>query len=144
LAAVFLIRDSDNDLQRRQGLNQARDCARWPFEIVIGVAHAKRECWLLAAFCPQGDEEQSGHAAVRSELGLDPCLQSHELVAQAETAKRNAKRVLGTLCPDGGERGLRETRLDVLKERGGGNGLAEYLAELESRYVPLLGCTRSR
>ena len=74
---------------------------------------------------------------MRKELGFDPCLQSHELDVQLEHAKRSAKRVARILCPDGGERGLSETTLDVLKERGRENGLADYLGELETRYVPL-------
>lgn len=136
LAAVLLIRDSDGDRNRLTGLKQARDAAPWPFAVLIGVAHTKRECWLLAAFCPRDDEEKARHVKVRQELGFDPCLRSHELDAWLAPAKKSAKRVAGILCPVGGERGLNGTALDVLKKRGAENGLADYLAELESRYVP--------
>jgi hypothetical protein len=137
LAAVLLIRDSDGDRNRLTGLTQARDATPWPFAVLIGVAHTKRECWLLAAFCPRDDEEKSRHVRVRQEVGFDPCLRSHDLDARLESAKKSAKRVAGILCPDAGERGLNETPVEVLKERGRENGLADYLTELESRYVPL-------
>lgn len=133
VSAVLLIRDSDDDERRLAGLRQARDKSKecpWPFVVVIGVPHTKRECWLLAAHCPQGDDESKEHVAVCKELGFDPCLCSDRL-------KKNAKRVKDTHCPDDGERGLNETALNVLKERGRENGLADYLGELETRYMPL-------
>lgn len=45
VAAVLLIRDTDKDEERRRGLEQARilDGHSWPFSIVLGVAHPKRE-----------------------------------------------------------------------------------------------------
>jgi hypothetical protein len=137
VSAVLLVRDSDDDPRRVAGLRQARDAIKWPFAVVLGIAHTKRECWLLAAFQPQEDEERGRHDEVRKELGFDPCLRSHELTARHEHDRRSAKRVAGILCPDGGERRLSGTPLDVLKERGRENGLADYLSELETRYVPL-------
>ena len=142
LDAVLLIRDSDKDDERVRGLQQARDWwagvhgGRAPV-VVIGVAKTKRECWLLAAFEPADGKEQDQLAGLRKELGFNPCTDSQELTAQEETAKRSAKRVAAILCSGDEERGLRETALETLKQRGGKNGLAGYLAELETRYVPL-------
>lgn len=45
--AVLLVRDSDGDERRREGLELARHEARpgkpWPFPVILGVAHTKRE-----------------------------------------------------------------------------------------------------
>jgi hypothetical protein len=134
---VLLIRDSDTDQRRRTGLCQARQHRRWPFAVIIGVARTKSECWLLAAFDPCNDAEKERLAALRAELGFDPRTRSEELTAKGDKDKRSAKRVLAELCRGDEERGLPSVSLKTLKERGQGNGLADYLGELESRYVPL-------
>lgn len=137
VAAALLIRDSDNDLRRRDGLYQARNAGSWPFTVIIGVAHPKRECWVLAAFEPSNDSERQLLHSLRKELGFDPTTQSEELTAKVDDAKRSAKRVWAELRNDDEERGLATTSLPTLKARGQNNGLAAYLAELEARYVPL-------
>jgi len=142
VAGVLLIRDSDNHLDRIRGLKQARECGHWSFAVVIGVAHTKRECWLLAAFQPRTEEDKGRLAEMRSELGFDPCTASQELTASEASAKRSAKRVLRALCGDdaGDSVGdLGETPLDILRERGIQNGLSEYLAEVEEHLLPLFG-----
>ena len=45
--AVLLIRDDDRQTARRQGLEQARNEHRGPSRIVIGLAHCKREAWVI-------------------------------------------------------------------------------------------------
>lgn len=41
--AVVLVRDSDGkEMERRKGLEQARNDASWPFGVLIGVAHPMR------------------------------------------------------------------------------------------------------
>lgn len=74
--AVLLLRDSDNDLSRRDGLVQARDSENWPFPVVIGLAHTKRECWHIAGFEPESDAESERLAEVHQELGFHPSLRS--------------------------------------------------------------------
>ena len=141
-AGVLLIRDSDNRLERRRGLNQARECGRWSFAVAIGVAHPKRECWLLAAYQPGDEHDAARLGKLRRELGFDPCTASHELTASDDSAKRSAKRVLRALCgddPDEAEAGLDAIALEMLRERGQHNGLAEYLAEIKARLLPLFG-----
>lgn len=83
----------------------------------------------MAAFLPLDDEEKSRHAAIHKDLGVDPCLGSEKL-------KKDAECVAGVLCADGDERGLTDTPLDVLKERGRDYGVADYLGELETRAAP--------
>ena len=46
--AVVLLRDDDRQTARRTGLEQARSTSKLGVPIVIGLAHPKRECWVLA------------------------------------------------------------------------------------------------
>ena len=138
--AVLLIRDSDGDLQRRSGLEQAREENQWPFTVILGFAHPKRECWVLAGFEPVDAEERSLLEALRQELGSDPRTQAYQLTAKETGALRDAKRVLSTLTRNQSDREeicWTEGSLDSLRERGNQSGLADYLEELRERLVPL-------
>lgn len=139
--AVVLVRDSDGkDAERRRGLEQARDDAAWPFEVLLGVAHPMRECWVLAGFVPEGKQEEASLAALRRELGFDPAARSHELDASSKTAKKSPKRVLDRLTGGEHEREARcwtEPDLGHLRQRGSDNGLAAFLSEVEARLVPV-------
>ena len=139
--AVLLIRDTDGDGQRRLGLNQAREARRWSFGVTIGLAHPKRECWVLAGFEPANNTEDRRLRVVRRDLGFNPCERADRLTAKADTAKRSAKRVLQGLT--GGDRSrerscFQDTDLAVLERRGARTGLTDYLGELRERIVPLL------
>jgi hypothetical protein len=144
--AVFLIRDSDGDPTRGQGLEQARTHDRdhpWPFAVILGLAQPKREAWVIAGFEPGTDEEREALARMRHELGLNPCDVSHALAARPHGGQREAKRVLAVLVgDDDAEREAacwRETSLDILRSRGRENGLAAYLDEVEAEWLPRLG-----
>jgi len=137
--AVLLIRDSDEDNERRIGLEQARAEQSWPFPIAIGLAHVKRECWVLAGFEPQGKAEQRTLADLERELGFDPRLQSHALRGKPGEP-RYAKLVLHRLV--GGDKDREEAcwtgcELEILRARGVKTGLADYLEEVRTRIVPL-------
>lgn len=138
--AVILIRDSDGDLARRTGLEQAR--AEWqePIPIVLGLAHPKREAWVLAGFEPKDEEEKKRLLTERQALGFDPSLRAHQLLASETGALHDAKRVLANLT--GGrvareESCWMECHLEVLEERGVENGLTAYIQEVCERLVPL-------
>jgi len=138
--AVVLSRDTDGVEERRLGLRQARDAFSWPFEIVLAVAHTKRECWVLAGFEPRSELETRVLVDLRQELGFDPRLRAEGLTASEPQALRNAKRVLERLL--GGSRDREEDcwrscDLAVLAERGRLTGLTEYLEEVRSRLVPI-------
>lgn len=142
--AVIFIRDSDGDGARKESLEQARQELApgqdWPFPVVIGIAHTKRECWVLAGFDPQTSEEAAALAELRQELGSDPRYTAETLVAKAPRARRNAKYVLQRLTGDSSDRERScwlDCSLDALRERGRSTGLADYLDELRSRLVPL-------
>lgn len=138
--AVILSRDTDGREARRQGLSQARDVSPWPFEVVLAVAHTKRECWVLAGFDPESDAEETALAELKSELGFDPRIHAEGLTAAEPHAPRNAKRVLERLIArnrDREEGCWTSSDLETLRNRGSLSGLTDYLDEIRSRLVPL-------
>jgi len=146
LAGIVLIRDQDDQPERRRGLEQARDDHDGQEPIVIGLAVVERESWVLAGFDPadDDDEETARHAAERRTLGFDPRMRSEELTAcKDDAAPRSPKRVLAVLCPTAKReaRCWRETPLATLRARGTNNGLAAYLDEVRARLAPLIGHT---
>ncbi len=144
VSALVLIRDSDNDLRRRKGLNQARDADRSGLPIVLGLAIHERESWVLSGFVAEAknDTELERLREACVELGFDPTTTPHELTAtKDDQAKRSPKRVLRKLSGDDRDRERRcwvEASLEQLRENGGRNGLAEFLKEIETKLVPLL------
>jgi hypothetical protein len=143
LAAIVLLRDQDDQPERRDGLEQARSEHHGKPQVVIGLAVVEREAWVLAGFEPQDDAERSRLDAERQTLGFQPHEQSHRLTAcKDDTAPRSPKRVLGVLTGSVYERERRcwaETPLARLRERGTENGLKLYLDEVRSRLAPLIG-----
>ncbi len=142
--AVILIRDTDGDEERKLGLEQARRAMRsgepWPFKVLLGVAHPKRECWVLAGFNPQNEEEEKRLSEFRQELGADPRLNSEALTAKTRGAIRDAKRVLAGLVAEDPEREevcWKDCDLGTLEERGARTGLADYLEEIRAHLVPI-------
>ncbi len=141
LDAVLLIRDTDDQPQRRDGLEQARGDRNCWCPIILAVPHCEREAWVISGFDPQNQRESERLASETAELGFDPCLYSERLTAcKHDAARRSAKRVLRVLTA--GDRS-RETScwmttdLDKLRNRGARNGLVEYLNELQERLVPV-------
>lgn len=138
--AVILTGDTDKEPARRDGYEQARGARRWPFEVIIGVAQTKRECWILAGYEPRDDAEQELLSRERKELGFDPLSSAEQLTASEKWAKRYAKRVLDALTgsdPDREDACLEESPLALLRQRGAKTGLALYLHEVEERLVPI-------
>lgn len=144
-AAVLLIRDSDAQTSRHRGLTQAslaEPGRAWPFRIVIGLAHPKREAWILAGFEPRDPGEHDRLRSMRSELGHDPCTRSDQLTASTPGSTRDAKRVIEVLMLKDRDREAlcwQKTPLERLHARGEANGLRSYLRALDEQLVPLLG-----
>lgn len=139
--AILLIRDSDGDFHRRNGLEQARKESHANDRIAIGVCHPNRECWVLSGFTPTS-REQKILADTTRELGFDPCRESHRLNDRGENQKRNAKRVLRLLV--GGDRDREEacwsqTALHTIESNGAENGLCDFISEIRVRIAPLIG-----
>jgi hypothetical protein len=143
LAGVLLIRDQDDQPERRVGLDQARRQEFGRLPVIVGLAIVEREAWVISGFEPQDDAERSRLATERQTLGFDPCLRSHQLTAcKDDHAPRSPKRVLRALCGDDGDRQRRcwrETRLSTLRDRGAGNGLAAFLDEVRTELARLIG-----
>jgi hypothetical protein len=140
LNAIVLIRDQDDEPERRGGLEQARNQDHGGVPIVVGLAIVERESWVVSGFDPQDDGETARVDAEKRRLGFDPRVRSHELTAcKDDTATRSPKRVLRVLSGDDRERERRcwwESPLQVLRERGAANGLAAYLQEVRDRLAP--------
>ncbi len=142
LNAIVLIRDQDDQPQRRTGLEQAIDEHRG-CPIIIGLAIPEREAWVISGFVPKDDAEQTRLDEEREKLSFHPLERSHELTAgKDDSAWRSPKRVLKALTHGNNERERdcwNETQLATLRDRGSENGLLQYLNEVETRLAPLLG-----
>lgn len=139
-AAAMLIRDTDGDRERAQGLRQARQERPWPFQVILGVAHTKRECWVLPGFACRETDEERRQQRLRQELGFNPCREPHRLTARQEDAKLSAKRVLRQLTGGDADREAacwRETPLVTMRENGKETGLPDFLDEVRDRLIPL-------
>ncbi|MEC4805128.1 MAG: hypothetical protein SAJ12_15230 [Jaaginema sp. PMC 1079.18] len=147
IKAVFLIRDLDNQPERREGMKQARSehTERLPqLEIIIGTANRMREAWVLNGFIPLDEEEGKTLENIKSQLNFDPCIESHRLRSNSfeePNRIRNPKVVLETLTRNDRLREQKcweETSLELLQQRGNQTGLTAYLQEVELHIVPLI------
>jgi hypothetical protein len=144
---ILLIRDTDGSVETRLGFEQARREFEFrqqrhpaPIPVIVGIAHAKRECWVLAGFQPGGEDEQTALDSLRQELGFDPRHRAEELTAKRDHHAKSAKRVLRLLTngdPDREAECWEVPALPLLEERGRQTGLAAYLDELRTRLRPL-------
>lgn len=141
--ALILIRDLDSQSERREGLEQARNSVnREILEIIIGTSDPNREAWVLNGFIPLNEREEKLLEKIRSEICLDPCLKAESLRSTEPNDPRNVKKVLSRLTNgeyDREEKCWSETNLDVLVNRGEKTGLRDYLNEVETRLLPILG-----
>ncbi len=139
--AVLLIRDTDNDERRITGMNQARNDGSWGFAVIIGIAHPKRECWVLAGFEPKSPAETKRLRVLREELGFDPRTGAAGLTSKSRGTRLDAKRVLDVLLSgdvDREEDCWTQPELELLEARGKFTGLSGFLCELRERLSPLL------
>jgi hypothetical protein len=140
--AILLIRDRDDQPERRQGLEQGRAPYSHLTRIVIGLAVPERECWVLSGFEPKDEAERERLEEEIRHLGFHPCRESHQLTAcKDDQAKRSPKRVHAKLIGRDRERERecwQATALSVLAERGAENGLRAYLDEVRNLLVPLI------
>jgi hypothetical protein len=142
IQAVILVRDLDNQPERREGLKQARleHLEKKPqLEIIIGAANCKREAWVLNGFEAKNSEEEKLMEETRNKLNFDPCKEAHRLSSSSKEESerwRNSKIVLEYLTKGDFYREQlcwQETSLETLRERGVNTGLTEYLQEIAQR-----------
>jgi hypothetical protein len=137
---IVVLKDTDAKDDARQAIQEARN--QFP-AIVVGMLHTEMECWLIAAFEPLSETETARLADIcRGDgpgVGFDPRSRSEELTAtKREHEKLSPKRVLRFLAAGDRSRelnGLAREFHSRLKDRGKGNGLAEFLSDLEMRLV---------
>ncbi len=137
--AVVLLRDDDGQTARRKGLEQAHSTSALKVPIVIGLAQPKRECWVLAGFDPQNEDETNRFDSLKRELRFDPRERAERLTAK-HAADRDAKRVLKALTEGDRQREAdcwMKADLKRLDARGQKTGLAKYLGEVRKELVPL-------
>jgi len=141
--AIMLLRDDDGETGWRTGFEQARETVKTVAPVIIGLAHAKRECWVLAAFEPRNEPERAILAELRC-LGFDPRERAEELTAKHDHDKRSAKRVLARITAgnvDHEDECCRTADLGALRARGRHTGLAAFLDEVRQGLVPLFTLT---
>ncbi|MDG2991110.1 hypothetical protein L3556_09250 [Candidatus Synechococcus calcipolaris G9] len=145
--AVLLIRDLDNQPERREGIEQARaeHIEQQPkLEIIIGAADPMREAWVLNGFTPASRKEVRALENIKNQLNFDPCEDSHRLRSNSweEPERiRNPKIVLEELTKRNKLREQscwEETSLELLQQRGTNTGLTAYLWEIEQRLIPVI------
>lgn len=143
LDGILLIRDRDRDVQRLEGLQQARQQSDNHQGVVIGLAIEERESWVICGFNPLNEAEERRLDQERNRVGFDPRMASHELNARhEENVPRSPKRVLRALTLGNLDRERQcwqVTQLDQLRARGQKNGLTAYLDEVRQRLAPLFG-----
>lgn len=147
IQAILLIRDLDNQPERRKGLEQARldDSDRQPtLEIVLGTSDRAREAWVLNGFVPLNEDERLTLKGIKAQLTFDPCEDAHRLRSNSSVEPerlRNPKIVLDQLTEGVYERQRQcweEPPLTLLSQRGRKTGLTTYLSEVGDRLVPLV------
>src|SRR4028118_2050261 len=148
IKAVLLIRDLDNQSERREGIEQARSeqIERQPkLEIIIGTADRMREAWVLNGFIPSNQQEKQILQEITTELRFNPCDESHRLCSNSWEEPdriRNPKVVVEKLTGGKMEREQQcweETPLEYLREKGVDTGLTAYIKEIEARLIPIIG-----
>jgi hypothetical protein len=149
-AGIILVCDSDEaeaDPNDRRAHFDAARAENEKVAVCIAVAIPKTEAWIIVGFDPQDDDEAAVLESVRSEIGIDPRLKSHQLYAGRERDQhghlrpREAKNVLARLTGANPHRQaacLAPDRLPTLRARGVHNGLKAFLDEVTERLLPQL------
>lgn len=141
---VVLCRDTDGNASLRRNAMEGLALARAGVPVVLAVAHPEAEAWVLAGFVAANREEEAMIQALRAEHGFDPTASPHRLTAGKRADPHDAKRVCEALFPDGtaserAERCWQESPLVELLRRGSETGLPEYIADIASVVLRLLG-----
>jgi len=141
---LVLCRDTDGRESVRQEMQDGLEQARADVPVVLAVAHQECEAWVIAGFFATNGAEKALLDKLQSEHGFDPTLEPHRLTAGKATEPHDAKRVHDALLPAGSssERARQcwlDTPLLDLGHRGARTGLPDYLREVESVVLPLLG-----
>ena len=137
---IVYTRDMDRQLlERKESIEDAiSKMPDLPFAVVMANANPKREAWILNGFVASNASEEARLQEVRDELHFDPCEAAEGLDASTHGALKDAKRVLRRLTGSDPERELDclNAPWGVLRQRGKGTGLADFLDEIKRQIVP--------
>lgn len=147
--AVLIVRDLDRGVaaERRESIQRARADALAVPAVFLAMPCPKREAWLLNGFSPGSPAEEKVLDELRAGLGFHPCQEAHSLTAETPGSKRDAKRVFDLLNAGDNtrvERCWEEATWEVLRTRGEGTGLTQFLDEVRTRLVPMVTGQPSR
>jgi hypothetical protein len=130
---VLVARDSDAELDRREGLDQARRTTQ--LRVAVAFMVPESEAWRIALV--DRGARVAEIATLRRELGFDPVEEPHRpssAPASKKEAKAVAKRLYGDEPPE-----IDDRALDVLS-RHEQCGAASYVRELQTAVVePIVG-----
>ena len=145
LTALLLLRDLDNQPERRDGIQAAvqESDGALAFAVIIGTANPEAEAWLLNGFVPQDSGETACLEQLCRELSLDPVREPDRLCGDrrrpGKDGQRDIKAILARLTGDDRareERCLTETPLNLLADRGTASGLRAFLFDLNTYLLP--------
>ena len=143
--AIVMLRDQDDQPERRDGLAVAKEKFRGVYpeiRVIIGFAVIERESWVLSGFEAIDDRDKAALLSERRKLGFDPTAYPERLDAgKNDQAIKSPKRVLSILTSGHSDREQRSwlsTPLETLRINGTGNGLAAFLGDCEAFLVPLI------
>ncbi|MBT9556441.1 MAG: hypothetical protein IV100_10450 [Myxococcales bacterium] len=128
---VVLVRDADQQDERRRGFEQAATEKRWPFRPVLALATPEIEAWVLSAL--HGNEAYNPVLKpLRSDLGFDPT-RHPERLSSTSGNHRDAKSVLASIEPnrETARGGLEDRPLDALRSYGA-CGLGTFIEHFET------------
>jgi hypothetical protein len=139
---IVYSRNMDRQFQERKASieNAILAMPKLPFVIVLALANAEREAWILNGFVPKNAFQEQRLSEVRNELKFDPCENAENLNAAKHGALKDAKRVwrfLGQASPERESECL-DASWEVLRQRGEGTGLTDFLKHVKDRIVPLV------
>ena len=145
LDVAVIARDLDHRDERLKGLLQAIADAPWPFTVLVAWFQPEVEAWFLGGYQPRTPLELAELTAQRRTLGFCPVEQAHRLLSTRDDSAKDAKRVCGSLTANDHQRraDCLQVDLSTLRSHGASTGMRDFLAQLESRLVPLfLGSKR--
>ena len=140
--ALVLIRDLDNQAERKAGMHKARADEELKVIVVLATPNPKREAWVLNGFVCQNQQEEQELKAIRQQINFHPCQEAHRLRYASQTSRpeRDPKKILERLTGNSGEREAQcwlETPLATLRKYGVETYLKEFLNEIADRLLPL-------
>lgn len=136
---VLIHCDVDNKPEQRRDIEQACFPDSESLRFVLATPDREMEAWLLNGFVPENTREQKRLDELKQKLKFDPCTQAVRV--RDKSGDRDPKNIINALTDNDDERKRRcwsATKLDTLSQRGKETKLANFLADVEAHFLPLL------